>query len=125
MKEVLEDDNFDPRRNAHVESKKNGQFTSDRKWAFIPKNPLTALYLCHAYDVPYATFKRWKNEAFVTTPYWNTCETEIRLTHTMGIILLPSLLDALVAEGGLCAGAIVVHQEDNSEKNCKQRIWER
>ena len=27
--------------------------------------------------------------------------------------LLPTL-DALVAEGGLCAGAIVVHQEDNA-----------
>jgi hypothetical protein len=25
---------------------------------------LTALYLCHAYNVPYATFKRWKAEAF-------------------------------------------------------------
>jgi hypothetical protein len=69
MKEVLDDDNFDPRRNAHVKSAKDGQFTSDRKGAFIPKNPLTALYLCYAYDVPYATFKRWKNEAFVTTPF--------------------------------------------------------
>jgi hypothetical protein len=39
-----------------------------RKEDFIPRNPLTALYLCHAYDVPYATFKRWKNESFVTKP---------------------------------------------------------
>ncbi len=62
MKEVLEDDNLDPRRNSHVKSKKDGKF--------IPKNPRMALtYAMHTYDVPYATFKRWKNEAFVTKPF--------------------------------------------------------
>jgi hypothetical protein len=68
MKEVLEDDNLDPRRNTHLKSKKDGKFMTTRKEDFIPRNPLTALYLCHAYDVPYATFKRWKNESFVTKP---------------------------------------------------------
>ncbi len=69
MKEVLHDETLDPRRNDHVKSKKDGKFTSSQKGEFVPKNPLTALYLCHAYDVPYATFKRWKVEAFVTMPY--------------------------------------------------------
>ncbi len=69
MKEVLHDEALDPRRTGHVKSKKDGKFTSTRKGAFIPKNPLTALYLCYAYDVPYATFKRWKAESFVHTPY--------------------------------------------------------
>ena len=69
MKEATEDDTFDPRCNAHVKSKKDGKFKTDRREAFVPKNPLTVLYLCYAYDVPYATFKRWKNEAFVTTPF--------------------------------------------------------
>ncbi len=32
----------------------------------VPKNPLTVQYLCHAYDVPYPTFKRWKADAFQT-----------------------------------------------------------
>jgi hypothetical protein len=39
------------------------KFKTDRRGNFVPKNPLTALYLCHAYNVPYATFKRWKAEA--------------------------------------------------------------
>ncbi len=28
-----------------------------------------ALYLCHAYNVPYATFKRWKADAFVNQKF--------------------------------------------------------
>jgi hypothetical protein len=31
-----------------------------------PKNPLTVTYLCFAFDISYASFKRRKNEAFVT-----------------------------------------------------------
>jgi hypothetical protein len=30
---------------------------------------LTVVYLIHAYDVPYATFKRWKADSFVFEPY--------------------------------------------------------
>jgi hypothetical protein len=26
-------------------------------------------YLCYAFDIPYASFKRWKNEAFVDKKY--------------------------------------------------------
>jgi hypothetical protein len=66
MKETMNDDKYDPRRNAHLKSAKSGKFKTERRGNFVPKNPLTALYLCHAYDVPYATFKRWKAEAFVT-----------------------------------------------------------
>jgi hypothetical protein len=35
----------------------------------LPKNPLTIQYLCHACDIPYATFKRSKNDAFVSKKY--------------------------------------------------------
>jgi hypothetical protein len=49
--------------------KKMGNLHLIERGEFVPKNPLTALYLCHPYDVPYATFKRWKNEVFVTTPF--------------------------------------------------------
>jgi hypothetical protein len=34
-----------------------------------PKNPLTVTYLCFAFDIPYATFKRWKKDAFVSKVY--------------------------------------------------------
>jgi hypothetical protein len=30
---------------------------------------LTVQYLCFAFDVPWSTFKRWKNEAFVDKVY--------------------------------------------------------
>jgi hypothetical protein len=39
---------------------------TSKKGTDKPKNPLTVTYLCFAFDVPYATFKRWKNDAFVT-----------------------------------------------------------
>ncbi len=55
MKEAMNDNAFDPRRNAHVKSAKDGRFKTNRRGVFVPKNPLTALYLCHAYDVPYAS----------------------------------------------------------------------
>jgi hypothetical protein len=64
MKGTMNDEKYDPRRNAHLKSAKSGKFKTDRRGEFVPKNPLTALYLCHAYNVPYATFKRWKTEAF-------------------------------------------------------------
>ncbi len=64
MKETMNDEKYDPRRNAHLKSAKSGKFKTDRRGSFVLKNPLTALYLCHAYDVPYATFKRWEAEAF-------------------------------------------------------------
>jgi hypothetical protein len=69
MKETMNDDKYDPRRNAHLRSAKIGKFKTDRRGKFVPKNPLTALYLCHAYNVPYATFKRWKSEAFVNQKF--------------------------------------------------------
>lgn len=69
MQEAKDDTTFDPRRNDHAKSKKDGRFKMTRRGEFVPKNPLTALYLCHAYNVPYATFKRWKSEAFVTKAF--------------------------------------------------------
>ncbi len=35
----------------------------------VPKNPLTVQYLCHAYAVPYPTFKRWIADAFQSSEY--------------------------------------------------------
>jgi hypothetical protein len=69
MKEAMEDEQFDHRRNSHLKSAKNGQFKTNRRGALVPKNPLTVMYLCHAYDVPYATFKPWKAGAFASTPF--------------------------------------------------------
>ena len=34
-----------------------------------PKNALTVTYLCFAFDIPYATFKRWKVDAFVSKKF--------------------------------------------------------
>jgi hypothetical protein len=51
MKEAMDDEEFDPRRNSHLKSAKNGQFKTNRRGAFIPKNPLTVMYLCHAYEM--------------------------------------------------------------------------
>ncbi len=65
----MDDEQFVPRRNSHLKSAKNGQFKTNGRGAFIPKNPLTVMFLCHAYDVPYATFKRWKAGDFVSTPF--------------------------------------------------------
>jgi hypothetical protein len=69
MKEAMDDEQFDPRRNSHLKSAKSGQYKTNRRGAFIPKNPLTVMFLCHAYDVPYATFKRWKAGEFDSTPF--------------------------------------------------------
>ncbi len=68
MQETKGDTTFDPRRSDH-KTGKDGKFESIKKGTTKPKNALTVTYLCFAFDVPYATFKRWKNDAFVTKKY--------------------------------------------------------
>ena len=52
------------------ERTKNGKFKPQSKnKVFVPKNILTIQYLIWAYDVPYPTFKRWRQEGFVTKKY--------------------------------------------------------
>ena len=68
MQEAKDDPKFDPRRQDH-KTGKNGQFIKVKKGNVKPKNPLTVQYLCFAFDVPWSTFKRWKNEAFVDKVY--------------------------------------------------------
>jgi hypothetical protein len=66
MREAKEDPEFDPRR-THLIVGKDGRYEKVSQSAVVvPKNPLTVQYLCHAYDVPYPTFKRWKADAFQT-----------------------------------------------------------
>jgi hypothetical protein len=64
MKEAKDDQTYDPRRNEHLTGN-DGRFVA-AKGKTVPKNPLTVMYLIHAYEVPYATFKRWKADAFVS-----------------------------------------------------------
>ena len=45
---------------------KMGSSSLLKKGTTKPKNALTVTYLCFAFDVPYATFKRWKLDAGVT-----------------------------------------------------------
>jgi hypothetical protein len=68
MKEARNDEDFDPRRNEHVTGK-DGRFIKKKNATTKPKNPLTVLYLCFAFVIPYATFKRWKKDAFVSKIY--------------------------------------------------------
>jgi hypothetical protein len=68
MKEARNDEDYDPRRNEHVTGK-DGRFTKKKNATTKPKNPLTVLYLCFAFAIPYATFKRWKKDAFVSKVY--------------------------------------------------------
>ena len=68
MQEAKDDSTFDPRRNDHITGK-DGRFTKKKNASALPKNPLTIQYLCHACDIPYATFKRWKKDAFVSKKY--------------------------------------------------------
>jgi hypothetical protein len=69
MREAKEDPEFDPRR-THIVTGKDGRFEKiSQSKVVVPKNPLTVQYLCFAYAVPYATFKRWKADAFQTTQY--------------------------------------------------------
>jgi hypothetical protein len=66
MREAKEDPEFDPCR-THLVVGKDGRFEKISKSAkVVPKNPLTVQYLCHAYDIPYLTFKRCKADAFQT-----------------------------------------------------------
>ncbi len=48
-------------------AKTENLFVSSKKGTVKPKNALTVTYLCFAFDVPYATFKRWKIDAGITT----------------------------------------------------------
>jgi hypothetical protein len=64
LQEAKEDSEYDPRRNDH-KTGKDGRFIK-KKGTEKPKNPLTATYLCFAFNVPYTTFKRWKSDAFVS-----------------------------------------------------------
>jgi hypothetical protein len=68
MQEAKNDSEYDPRRNDHITGK-DGRFTKKRNATTKPKNPLTVQYLCYAFDIHYATFKRWKKDAFVTKKY--------------------------------------------------------
>jgi hypothetical protein len=68
MQDAKNDPSFDPRRSEHLTGK-DGKFVKQKNASAMPKNPLTVLYLCNAFDVPYATFKRWKADAFVTTKF--------------------------------------------------------
>ncbi len=65
MQEAKDDATYDPRRQDH-KTGKDGKFMKVKKGTVKPKNALTVTNLCFAFNVPYATFKRWKNEAFVT-----------------------------------------------------------
>jgi hypothetical protein len=65
MQDAKQDVDFDPRRIDH-KTGKDGKFVKTQHGTPKPKNPLTVTYLCFAFDIPYASFKRWKNEAFVT-----------------------------------------------------------
>ena len=67
LQEAKEDSHFDPRRNDHKVGK-DGKFIS-KKGPDKPKNPITVTYLCFAFNVPYATFKRWKNDTFVSKKF--------------------------------------------------------
>ena len=66
IQDAKEDSNFDPRRSDH-KTGKDGKFVAVKKGTVKPKNALTVTYLCFAFDVPYATFKRWKIDAGITT----------------------------------------------------------
>jgi hypothetical protein len=66
IQDAKEDSTFDPRRSDH-KTGKDGKFVSSKKGKVKPKNALTVTYLCFAFDVPYATFKRWKNDAGISS----------------------------------------------------------
>ncbi len=68
MQDAKQDPDFHPRRSDH-KTGKDGKFVKVKQGTIKPKNPLTVTYLCFAFDIPYASFKRWKNEAFVTKTY--------------------------------------------------------
>ncbi len=57
MQKAKDDCDYDPRRNDHVTGK-DGRFTKKKNASAKPKNPSTVQYLCYAFDIPYASFKR-------------------------------------------------------------------
>ena len=57
MQEARNDADYDPRRNDYLTGK-DGRFTKKKNATTKPKNPLTVLYLCFAFGIPYATFER-------------------------------------------------------------------
>jgi hypothetical protein len=65
VQDAKNDCSFDPRRSDH-KTGKDGKFISVKKGTVKPKNALTVTYLCFAFDVPYATFKRWKIDSGVS-----------------------------------------------------------
>ncbi len=65
VRDAKNDSSFDPRRSDH-KTGKDGKFVSAKKGTVKPKNALTVTYLCFAFDVPYATFKRWKLDSGVS-----------------------------------------------------------
>ena len=65
MQEAKDDSTFDPRRSDH-KTGKDGKFIRVKRGTVKPKNALTVTYLCFAFNVPYATFKRRKNDAFIS-----------------------------------------------------------
>jgi hypothetical protein len=50
-------------RRSDYKTGKDGKFLSAKKGTVKPKKALTVTYLFFAFDVPYATFKRWKIDA--------------------------------------------------------------
>jgi hypothetical protein len=68
LQDAKNDSEFDPRRSGHVTGK-DGRFIQAKNSTCKPKNPLTVTYLCFAFSVPHATFKRWKADAFVTKKF--------------------------------------------------------
>jgi hypothetical protein len=81
MQEARNDADFDPRRNEHLTGK-DGRFMKKKNATTKPKNPLTVLYLCFAFAIPYATFKRWKKDAFVSKIYVPETKGKSILTDT-------------------------------------------
>jgi hypothetical protein len=63
MQDARNEPDFDPRRSLH-QTGKDGRFMKKKNASTKPKNPLTIQYLCFAFAIPYATFKRWKSDAF-------------------------------------------------------------
>jgi hypothetical protein len=63
VQDAKNDPEFDPRRSLH-QTGKDGRFMKKKNASTKPKNPLTIQYLCFAFAIPYATFKRWKLDAF-------------------------------------------------------------
>ncbi len=68
MQDARNDPDFDPRRSDH-QTGKDGRFMKKKSGCSKPKNPLTVQSLCVAFAIPYATFKRWKAEAFVSKKF--------------------------------------------------------